>query len=261
VLYAWENPGVPVDEVVNDVLRAFHHPAARSEHIEIQRDMFETVRRWSQETSYRHQLNQLLSSESVRHGKNHVLNGVPGGANRSLGGGCGHGDGGHGKPAGSLWSQIQITNREMREGVGSPVGSGVPPPMHGQAASYYTGSSPQPQARPGSSSAGYIGAAASYGQPTPPPSQPPPPASGYGAGYPGQGGYGGQPHPHQQQHHGHGHGQGHGHGHQHQHENQHPPPAHGGYPPQYGGVQYGGAPQPPPPYGQQPPTWGQYPRY
>ncbi|PHH91923.1 hypothetical protein CDD83_9708 [Cordyceps sp. RAO-2017] len=45
VLFAWENTNVPVDEVVNDVLRAFHHPVLRNERIDIQRDMFLTVKK------------------------------------------------------------------------------------------------------------------------------------------------------------------------------------------------------------------------
>ena len=28
VFYAWDNPDVPVDQVLNDVVRAFHHPAS-----------------------------------------------------------------------------------------------------------------------------------------------------------------------------------------------------------------------------------------
>src|ERR1017187_9502451 len=42
ILYAWENPGVSVDEVMTDILRAFHHPALRDESIEIHRNMFNT---------------------------------------------------------------------------------------------------------------------------------------------------------------------------------------------------------------------------
>lgn len=246
-MYAWENPGVPVDEVVNDVLRAFHHPAARNDHIQIQRDMFETVRKWTQETPYRHQLDHLLSSESVKNHKNHILSGEAG--SRSVpSGGCGHGDGGHGRPAGSLWSQIQTLNREAQEGGGGGGGGGgyhAPPSQThgGQASSYYAGSSPQPQqtyGRPGSS--GYAGGG--YGQPTPPPQH----SYGGGGGYPGQGGYG------QHQHGGY-HGQEQGH---HQ-----PPPHYGGGGGHHGG--YGGPPPPGPPgpgqYGQQPPSWGGYPRY
>ncbi|KAJ4306687.1 hypothetical protein N0V88_000051 [Collariella sp. IMI 366227] len=223
VLYAWENSGVPVDEVVNDVLRAFHHPAARSEHVEIQRSMFETVRSWAQETPHHHQLDQLLSSESVKNHKNHILAGGAS-ANRSVSGGCGHGDGGHGKPAGSLWAQIQSQQREMRESNASPSGMGVGREHHaqpghlgaGHAAGYYAaaGGSPQP------------GHAGSYGQPTPPAQSP-----SYGGGYQGQPGYGGQQHQQWQ-------GQGH----------QQPP---------YGGQQGG---YPPHGHGQQPP-YGGYPRY
>ncbi|KAK4130347.1 heterokaryon incompatibility Het-C [Trichocladium antarcticum] len=251
VLYAWENPGVPVDEVVDDVLRAFHHPAIRDENIEIHRNMFETVRKWSQETPHRHNLDQLLSSDSVKNHKNHVLASDSRGGSRSVGpgGGCDHGNGGHGRPAGSLWSQIKTTDREMRENASPSAAAPSHAPLHGQAGGYYSGSSPQPHARPTSS--GYAG---SYGQPTPPLAQQP----GYGAqggGYPGQGAYS-----------------------QHQHQ-QPPPPQAGhwqgpgqGYPPQqppYGGggpphQQYGAysAPQQPqyPPQGGQPP-WGGYQRY
>ncbi|KAL2134053.1 hypothetical protein VTI74DRAFT_1109 [Chaetomium olivicolor] len=246
VIYAWENPGVPVDEVVNDVLRAFHHPAARNEHVEIQRSMFETVRQWANETPYRHQLDHLLSSESVRNHKNHILSSQASG-NRSVPGGCGHGDGGHGKPAGSLWAQIQSQQRDMREAAGSPTGNvgrehqSQPAHVHGgHAASYYTaasGASPRPGSHHGRpESSGYAG---SYGQPTPPP--PHSPAYG-GGGYPGQAGYGGQPHQ--------GHWQGQGYQQPHYGGQQGAygaPQQHGGYPP------YG--------HGQQPPSWGGYPRY
>jgi hypothetical protein len=44
VLYAWENPVVPVEEVMNDILRCFHHPALRDESLEVHRNMFNTVR-------------------------------------------------------------------------------------------------------------------------------------------------------------------------------------------------------------------------
>ncbi|KAK3899238.1 heterokaryon incompatibility Het-C [Staphylotrichum tortipilum] len=227
IMYAWENPAIPVDEVVNDVLRAFHHPTARNHSIEIQREMFETVRKWSQETPHRDRLDHLLSSESVKNHKNHILSSGSGssGSRSAHTGGCGHGDGGHGRPAGSLWSQIQTLNREASDASTSQ--SQAHAPSHtGQAASYYQGTAPQP----------YAG---SYGQPTPPPSQP---SYGHesGGGYPGQGGYGGQPHHGQHQggyQQGYGGGQG-GYG-------QHPP--HG---------QHGHHQGPPPGQG-----WGGYPRY
>ncbi|KAH6620684.1 heterokaryon incompatibility Het-C [Chaetomium sp. MPI-SDFR-AT-0129] len=191
IMHAWENPGVPLPEIMSDILRAFHHPAARDDRIEIQREMFETVRKWAQETPHRGRLDHLLSSESVRNHKNHVLStggsgsggsrGVPGGG--SPGGGCGHGsDGGHGRPAGSLWSHIQNVNRDNQE-------TGTGQPMHGQAASYYAAaSSPQPPASYSGSGPG------PYGQPQQP-QQPHGGGGGYpGQGYPGQGGYGGQQH-------------------------------------------------------------------
>ncbi|KAM7199556.1 Heterokaryon incompatibility Het-C [Rhypophila sp. PSN 637] len=219
IVYAWENPGVPVDEVVNDVLRAFHHPAIRDDNIQIQRDMFETVRKWTQETPHRNQLNHLLSSDSVKNHKNHILpNGGssgtrgPGG---SAGGGC-H-DGGHGRPSGSLWGQLNknrdfaaMTNSAPSGGYGgapqpshSPYGGGgysQPAPSYqggGGYASQYGNPSPNP---------GYGG----YGAPQPPQQQPspggywqggPPPPQQYGGGgyqapggYPGQQGHGSHPH-------------------------------------------------------------------
>lgn len=38
VVYAWDHPDVPVDEVLNDVVRVFHHPALRDRHVEIHRN-------------------------------------------------------------------------------------------------------------------------------------------------------------------------------------------------------------------------------
>ena len=99
---------MPVNEVVDDVLRAFHHPALRDDRVEIQREMFETVRKWADEHPRRHDINHILGSESVRNGKNHVLAGQ-GKKSHSHGGGIFDGgimeQLGHGRPKGSLWSQ------------------------------------------------------------------------------------------------------------------------------------------------------------
>ncbi|MDA4131965.1 MAG: Het-C domain-containing protein, partial [Thaumarchaeota archaeon] len=62
---------MPVEEVVNDVLRAFHHPAIRDNSIQIQREMFQTVQQWVSEHPRRNEFDYLLSSESVKAGKNH----------------------------------------------------------------------------------------------------------------------------------------------------------------------------------------------
>ncbi|KAI9713462.1 MAG: hypothetical protein M1820_000844 [Bogoriella megaspora] len=94
IIYAWENPGVPVDEVLNDVVRAFHHPAVRDSHLEIHRNMFAAVEHWVQNRSDRgHELNNVLSSESVKAGHNHTVSAG------SQSQGAGHG--GHGKVSGS----------------------------------------------------------------------------------------------------------------------------------------------------------------
>lgn len=205
VIYAWEHTGVPEDEVVNDVLRAFHHPAVRDESIEIQRDMFKTVRMWADEYPRRHELNNLLGSESVKNGKNHLLLGQKS-KGHSHGGGIfdgGVGDlmakAGHGKPKGSLWESV--ASRDM-DAMGA--GSG--------GVGYMGASSPEPSQapnRPPNSRYGYHeqptgGEADSYLNPNP---QPPsygdrgdnhhrPQSQGSG-GYPQpqSQGYGGPPQP------------------------------------------------------------------
>ncbi|PSS00596.1 heterokaryon incompatibility protein Het-C-domain-containing protein [Coniella lustricola] len=118
VLYAWEHTGVPVDEVVNDVLRAFHHPAIRDEHIEIQKNMFATVRQWADENPRRHELNHLLSSESVRAGKNHIIRADQKGGSKTDWSAwtSAVGQVGHGKVGGSLWSQVQTRDLSAMEG-------------------------------------------------------------------------------------------------------------------------------------------------
>jgi len=70
VVYAWDHPDVPVDQVLNDCMQVFHHPAIRNNNIEIHRNMFSVVEKWAH--NYRGtNLNDILSSDSVRAGKNH----------------------------------------------------------------------------------------------------------------------------------------------------------------------------------------------
>lgn len=70
IIYAWDHPDVPVDEVLNDCIRVFHHPALRDPHCEVHNTMFEVVKKWAH--NYRGKdLNDLLSSESVKAGRNH----------------------------------------------------------------------------------------------------------------------------------------------------------------------------------------------
>ncbi|KAK4662545.1 Glycine-rich signal peptide [Podospora pseudopauciseta] len=227
ILYAFENAGVPVDEVLNDILRAFHHPAARDERVEIHRNMFETVRKWTQETKHRHELNSLLSSESVKNHHNHILASNSSSGSRSVsapshgGNGCDHG---HGRPAGSLWEQVKKQQADARYS-----------PRPGSSGGGYG-------QRPGSSGYG-SGGGGSYGRPSPQP------------GYSGGGGPGAYPPQQQPQYGGGGYGGPGGY-------QQPPPPHHHG---QYGGG-YPGQHPPPPPQGggypgQQPPQWGGYQRY
>ncbi|EAT85868.2 hypothetical protein SNOG_07217 [Parastagonospora nodorum SN15] len=68
VIYAWDHPDVPVDQVLDDCMRVFHHPGMRDDRCEIHRNMFEVVKKWAH--NYRGKdLNYVLSSESVRAGQ------------------------------------------------------------------------------------------------------------------------------------------------------------------------------------------------
>ena len=93
VVYAWEQPSVPLQQVLDDVVTVFHHPAVRNRHSELHNDMFRAVERWVHERPDRGAgIDHLLSSESVRAGKNHQT-------------GHGHGHGhGHPHPSGSSGS-------------------------------------------------------------------------------------------------------------------------------------------------------------
>jgi hypothetical protein len=71
VIYAWDHPDVPVDQVLDDCMRVFHHPTMRDPHCEVHNNMFEVVKKWAH--SYRGKdLNDLLSSESVKAGRNQM---------------------------------------------------------------------------------------------------------------------------------------------------------------------------------------------
>ena len=256
VLYAWQNPGVPVDEVMRDVLRAFHHPALRDESVEIHRNMFNTVRKWADEQPDRNQLNQILSSASVKAGRNHK--GEAG--SRGIDEPHSHGAlGGHGKTTGSIWSEIQsrdLSSLEGRDGnpthsyIDNASSTGSPAPTSfGHSPNFGYANTAQSLSRPTSSqSGGYLSAI--------------PPAGSYqghliGGYQPQQ--YGGYQH-HQQLPHG---------GPPSENYNQPPYPGEGygrqnyGEPPQQiygppGG--YGAPPQPPYPgenYGQPPSIYGQ----
>lgn len=231
ILHAWEHANVSVDDVVNDILQAFHHPTLRHNNVEIQRNMFNTVKTWVDEHPRRNQLDQMLSSESVKLHKNQILNQQQHGSSGGGGANQGHSHSpfaglqlGHGKVANSIWSQIKTRDLDSMSG------------RDGDPSTNYQSSAPAPSAGynpPQGHGYGhnpdYQGG---YNAPAPPSysGQPPPQGGHYG----GHGGYGNQP---PQQQYG---GPGPGAPPQPQY-GQHPPP-HDQYGGQYGN-QYGGNPR------------------
>ena len=109
VIYAWQHPDIPVEQVLNDVVRVFHHPAIRDHGCEIQQNMFSVVERWARSRPDGGQnLNNILSSESVKQGKNHT---VPQDQQSHSHGGLPQmgnifGGGSHSKVAGAPWEAI-----------------------------------------------------------------------------------------------------------------------------------------------------------
>ncbi|RAH74012.1 Het-C domain-containing protein [Aspergillus aculeatinus CBS 121060] len=76
VLHAWENINISEEQVLDDCLKVFHHPALRDNRNEAHRTMFEAVETWVQSRSDRgSRLNDILSAEGVKSGKN--TGGVP----------------------------------------------------------------------------------------------------------------------------------------------------------------------------------------
>jgi Heterokaryon incompatibility protein Het-C len=85
VLYAWDHLNVPVQQVLDDCMRVFHHPAARDHNIDVHKKMFDVVQHWANNRpGGAHELNDILSSEGVRAGRNHREK--PGQAGHSHGG-------------------------------------------------------------------------------------------------------------------------------------------------------------------------------
>ncbi|KAF3930451.1 hypothetical protein ABW20_dc0106554 [Dactylellina cionopaga] len=106
IVFAWENPNTPVQMVLDDVSRVFHHPAVRDPRLELHTNMFKAVQDWVNQMPDRGaKLKVYLSSEGVRTGKNHT-DGVVGG---------GH-DGGHGKVKGSDLDKAQGRVKGKKKG-------------------------------------------------------------------------------------------------------------------------------------------------
>lgn len=133
VLYAWQHIDVPEHEVLEDCMNVFHHPALRNMHNEAHRTMFETVQNWVHARPDRgHNLNDILSSEGVRAGRN--TGGVPhthGGGQSGFAalGGSAHGQThGHAQPhaAGGLQSFFPHGQSHQAQPQGQHGSSGLP---------------------------------------------------------------------------------------------------------------------------------------
>lgn len=138
VIYAWQHPDIPVQQVLQDVTRVFHHPAVRDEHCEIHRNMFDVVKRWAHSRpNGGADLDHILSSESVRQGKNHI----GGDQEHSHGSGLGSsfvGSGTHSKVSGAPWEKLYKMRNATgvgRDNVDGAVGD-IPGAYPGTATAY-----------------------------------------------------------------------------------------------------------------------------
>ncbi|KAH9834337.1 Heterokaryon incompatibility protein Het-C [Teratosphaeria destructans] len=151
VIYGWEHPEVPQEEIFQDISRAFHHPAARDQNCEIQRQMFTVVEKWIQQRpGGGRDLNQILSSESVKKGKNHHVQDFQASLQpleQQLGAlSTGGGSTSHSHTAGgpfSMLAQQRSVDRELQGQSGySGYGGGAAPQNYGDAS--YQPAPPQP---------------------------------------------------------------------------------------------------------------------
>lgn len=121
VLYAWEHPNVPEQEVIHDCLSAFHHPAIRDMRNDAHRTMFEAVESWVHSRKDRgRNLNDILSSEGVKSGKN---NGGQVGHSHGSGG---HSHGSGGFPVMESQNTGVHQQQQQHQSSGSSGGSSMP---------------------------------------------------------------------------------------------------------------------------------------
>lgn len=222
ILYAWDHVDVPEQQVLDDCVGIFHHPALRNMHNEAHRSMFEAVQTWVQGRPDRGaSLHDILSAEGVRAGKNNTGQDdhAHGGHHHfaALGGGGGYGappPPQQNQPASSSsipWDRLSqlpipgMANLQRFEGTISNImssGSGRTRDGDENGNGYYSSQQQPPPGPPGrvlppgshypAGSAGDY-----YSQPQPQP-QPPPTGLEYGPYYP--------QYDHRN-YHGHGHGQ------------------------------------------------------
>ncbi|KAI5298543.1 hypothetical protein KEM56_003967, partial [Ascosphaera pollenicola] len=141
ILLAWEREQLDVKEVTEDCVHIMHHPSLRDPHSEAQKAMFDVVEDWAK-SKPRGWINDILSADSVRAGKNQVVHGP-----NSHGSGTGSGEKPHAQAAGAA-------------GAGGAAGLlgllGKFSGSHGNASQ----GSPPPQASHGASSSGGGGGSA-----------------------------------------------------------------------------------------------------
>lgn len=154
VIYAWDHPDVPVEQVMADISQVFHHPAARHPGVEVQQKMWGTVERWAHSRPGGGQdLNDKLSSESVKVGNNHITgqnphqHGQPGLDSKIFGAGS------HNKVSGLPFEKFGIKKEgQMDESFLSTTGTPASlqtPGAFNQHSGYPSGvSNSQPQAQP-----------------------------------------------------------------------------------------------------------------
>ncbi|RPA76743.1 heterokaryon incompatibility Het-C [Ascobolus immersus RN42] len=91
IVEAWQDRDLDPDQVIDDILQVFHHPALRDESKPGQSEMFRTVAEWWEQQD-QDDFAARLSKEGVRNGDNHEGedgSGAPGGKSHSHGG-CAH---------------------------------------------------------------------------------------------------------------------------------------------------------------------------
>ncbi|SMR58674.1 unnamed protein product [Zymoseptoria tritici ST99CH_1E4] len=179
VIYGWEHPEVPESEILDDIGRVFHHPAARDQNVEIHRKMFSVVEAWVQKRPDRgSKLNDILSSESVKAGKNHQVANIQSSLSgvqhlaQQHGVNFGTGTGSHSATKGGVFEML-ASRREL-----GPLDAEGAYPQQQPVAQYDAGNATYP--------ATYQ---QGYEAPWQPQQQQPPPQQGYGGDYQQQGGY------------------------------------------------------------------------
>lgn len=120
IVSAWEDTGKDANQICDEILQIFHHPALRDGGKQGQRVMYETVENWwnEKDDEAKEHLKQALSRDGVREGKNHE------GEDPNPGpGGCGHSHGGM-KGSGGSSQQRQSRTNEQEPSYGGNSGSG-----------------------------------------------------------------------------------------------------------------------------------------